>query len=78
MIRKSNCIKAAVGRMRYCGFWQSLDVDWRASCEDGDLKALLGPYEGELAMREQDGPKPNGDEPLKPKKQKPDPQPRLF
>jgi putative SOS response-associated peptidase YedK len=46
---------------------------------DAELKALLRPYEGELVMREQDGPKPRGDKsPPKPKKARPDPQPKSF
>jgi putative SOS response-associated peptidase YedK len=42
-----------------------------------ELKALLRPYEGELIMREQDGPEKDAPPP-KPKKTKPKPQPGLF
>lgn len=45
--------------------------------DGAELKALLRPYEGELVMREQDGPKKDGPPP-KPKKAKPEPQPGLF
>jgi putative SOS response-associated peptidase YedK len=60
----------------------SLDVaTWlgELGASDTELKALLRPYEGELVMREQDGPKPKGDKPPpKPKTPKPDPQPGVF
>jgi putative SOS response-associated peptidase YedK len=44
---------------------------------NAELKALLRPYSGSLVMREQE-PSKKDSAPTKPKKSKPEPQPRLF